>query len=97
MDKYSIKYGIDMRMLSPDAQYKVLEKFKRCHHALTAQKKRREENICRIIEKLVFEYKIKKELIKDEHKRFMYKVKTKKKKIVEELEIVGEKIQFVNI
>lgn len=95
MQKYSLKFGIDTRSLTPDAQRKLLDKFKRCHHALTARKKRREENICRIIEKLVFEYKLKKELIKDEHKRFMYKVKTKKEKIVEDLEIVGTKIQFV--
>lgn len=88
IQKYSAQFGIDMRTLSTEAQIKILERFKKCHHKISLKNAQRQNNLIKIVEKLCQEEKLKRTKQKE------FKI-NRREKIISDMEIVGTHIEMV--
>ncbi|XP_050311180.1 uncharacterized protein LOC126746816 isoform X2 [Anthonomus grandis grandis] len=96
MEKYSAKFNISGHAyLSLVGQKHLLERFKVYHHTLHNRSKKRQENVRKIICKIVKEYKLNKAIVAKEKRHLEYQPR-KMERIVEGMDVVGTKVNLID-
>ncbi|KAL1502831.1 hypothetical protein ABEB36_007918 [Hypothenemus hampei] len=91
LQKYSIKFDIDLTKLNDATKIKLLERFKKCDRMINERKQQTEKNMKKIIEKLINERKFEKAKDLKPVKR----IRLWKELVIDDMEVKGTKIDLV--